>query len=124
MRGYREYEWDWELDDDAETPVHVEAMVTGSDWAGDLLNPPEYREVEVSVYTRFCPSEPDKCAGCEREDVTDSCSEDFLERMREKALEMEDDARADAQAREEDRQIDLHRERMAERHNPNNLMED
>lgn len=120
MRGYREYEWEWELDDGNDTPCKIEAMVTGSDWAGDRLNPPEYREVEISVYTRFCPSEPDKCAGCEREDVTEKCSEDFLDRLRDKALEMEDDARAAA----EDRAIDAYRERVAERHNPNNPMED
>jgi hypothetical protein len=100
----RKYEWDAELDDGDETPCKVVARVSGSDWAGDHLNPPEYREVEISVYTTFCPSTPDECKGCERVDVTEKCSEEFIERMWEFAIMTEDDQQAaDREAADEAR---------------------
>jgi hypothetical protein len=79
----RTYEWNWELDDGAETPCLVKATVSGSDtngrrdsWNGDT--PPEYREVEISVYTAL--------DGGELTDVTETCSMEFFSMMDEIAL--------------------------------------
>jgi hypothetical protein len=72
----REFGWEWNLEDD--TPVNVTASVWGSDTSGTYTDPPEYREVEVS------------------EDITESLSEEFIERMMDMALEKDDD-RAEAQ---------------------------
>ena len=77
----RTFRFDWELDDAAETPVTVVATVSGRDerWSPQVMSPPECREVEIEVRSYFCPSEPDKCAGCEYEDVTDKAGPAWLE---------------------------------------------
>lgn len=58
-----------------ETPegstVRVTAEVTGYEHPGRGFDPPEYREVEITVERSFCPSTPDRCAGCEWEDITE-----------------------------------------------------
>ena len=106
--GFREYVW---TDEEplAGREVRITAIITGSDTPargpayshGGL--PPEYREVEITVEVSFCPSTPDRCAGCEWEDITEDergeCYtsreqplwDDFLDRMRDKACEREDE---------------------------------
>lgn len=94
MKPYREYEWEWELEDD--TPCVVEAMVTGKQHRG-FFNACDHRSVSISVYTRFCPSADDRdgCKGCEREDVTEKCSKELIERLTDMALERDNEAQED-----------------------------
>lgn len=107
--GVREYIW---MDEEPLNgfDVRVSAIITGQDTPargpaydhGGL--PPEYREVEITVERSFCPSTPDKCKGCEWEDLTDPLDhrpyltplqaktwEDWLDRLREQACEREDE---------------------------------
>lgn len=86
MRRAREYDWEYELPNGL--PVVVGASITGQDtpWSMSSLDPPEYREVEITI-ERYWPSG-------HKIDITDSVERlwpDFLDEMRTKAIEMEDD---------------------------------
>ena len=79
----------------------ITAEVSGYDYHGSYERPPEYREVCVKIERRFCPSEPDKCGGCEWDDVTErefgsardrNAWSDFVTEMENIALDMDDDA--------------------------------
>lgn len=102
--------------------LRVTAEVSGAEYPGSWENPPEHRECVVTIERRFCPSEPDKCGGCEWEDVTDQYFgsrgdrmvwEEFTDQMRDKGLDRDDDAMQAAYDEaheynpEEDREYDI-----------------
>lgn len=103
MSKTRQYEFQWNLPDD--TPCFIVASISGSDWPGNHIDPPEYREVEIGVYTPL----PDKF-GTPLNDVTEEQSEEFLDAMREKAMEIEDNRFADAMEAHHDMLADRERE--------------
>lgn len=94
----RVYEFSWEFEDAAETPVLVVASVSGRDeeWSPQAMSPPESREVEIEVRRYFCPNADHMgCKGCEYVDVTHLASEGWLDGMRGVALECDDDEQED-----------------------------
>ena len=116
MSKPREYQWTTE-EPLLETKVRVTAYVSGRDTParGPTYScggsPPEYRDVEIVVERSFCPSEPDKCKGCEWEDITESAPrvsrlpfsegrwQAWFDTLREKAIEKDNDAADEARER-------------------------
>lgn len=95
MKGSRLYDWDYNLYDVLDTPCHVTAEITGTDtpWEAWSDTPPEYRDVEIRVYIA-------DMRGNFTVDVTDEVEEielNFIDDMRMKAIEMEDDKIASEQ---------------------------
>jgi hypothetical protein len=113
----RTYEFQTELPDGEQ--CFVVADVSGSDWAGDMLNPPEYREIEIMVMVAGDSDVPVV-------DVSDRQTEEFLDTLRVKALEIEDNQiQAEREAYDDMVTERRHepRERATER-DTNNPMED
>jgi hypothetical protein len=84
MSKPRAYEWETELL--TGQTVLIMANVSGKDtpWSSSAMSPPEYRDVEIQVLAAY-PMGPGFL------DITDEVTEDFIEEMRVKAIEIEDD---------------------------------
>lgn len=113
----REYQWETE-EPLRELLVRVTAHVWGRDTPArgpsyaSGGSPAEPREVEIAVELRSCPSHPDKCEGCEWDDITETGTqywpfrmsernrwETWLDTLRDVAIEKDDDAEEYARER-------------------------
>jgi len=119
-----------------ETPqgqsVRVTAEVSGFDYYGSYERPQEWRDVCVVVERSFCPSTPDRCDGCEYEDITEQGEpaqshrpmneaeaktwEEYLEALRCEAVERDDEAATEIYDRAHEYEHEIALENWAERY--------